>query len=64
MEALARERGHWQDLGDVQEMLRRELIDPARPVRFFDAIEPQLYRSPAVDARSFRRAVEDAFGAG
>jgi hypothetical protein len=27
----------------------------------FDAIEPELYRFPAIDPASFRKAVEDLF---
>lgn len=62
-QALAKvERGHVQDLEDVQEMIARELVEPARAWRDFEAIEPELYRYPAVDPRSFRRAVEEIFG--
>jgi hypothetical protein len=49
-QALAKiERGHAQDEADVQEMIRR---------RALDQIEPFLYRFPAIDPASFRRAVE------
>lgn len=51
------ERGHVQDVADVEEMLRRGLIDRRRLVEDFEAIEPKLYRYPAVDAASFRQAV-------
>ncbi len=62
-QALAKtERGHAQDVGDVREMLRRGLIEAEAAVRYFDAIEPSLYRYPAVDPPSFRRAVEEMFG--
>jgi hypothetical protein len=62
-QALAKlERRHTQDLADVREMLDRKLIDPARALELFAAIEPVLYRYPAVDPASFRRAVEQAFG--
>jgi hypothetical protein len=53
------ERGHAQDVGDVEEMLRRGLVERAGLLEYFEAIEPRLYRFPAIDARSFRRAVED-----
>lgn len=43
-------------------MVRRGLVQPARAWQYFQAIEPDLYRFPAVDARSFRRAVEEVFG--
>jgi hypothetical protein len=59
-QALAKlERGHAQDLGDVREMTRRGLVHPVRLLELLSAIEPDLYRFPAVDRRSFRRAVED-----
>jgi hypothetical protein len=63
-QALAKvERSHVQDLEDVREMVRRRLVDPARAVAYFDAIEPELYRYPALDAPSFRRAVLETFAA-
>jgi len=63
-QALAKvERGHAQDVADVREMLARGLVDAERARRYFDAIEPELYRYPAIDGRSFRRAVEQTFGA-
>lgn len=52
------ERGHVQDLGDVREMFDRGLVNTGRLQELFDAIEPQLYRYPAIDPRAFRRAVE------
>jgi len=54
------ERGHVQDLEDVRELLDRGLIDRARLVEYFEAIAPNLYRYPAVDPPSFRRALERA----
>ena len=58
-QALAKlERGHTQDLADVAEMARRELIDPADLALRFDEIAPDLPRYPAIDPASFRRAVE------
>lgn len=62
-QALAKvERGHAQDRADVTEMLGCGLINPARALAHFEAIEPELYRYPALDPPSFRRAVEEAFG--
>ncbi len=62
-QALAKiERGHQQDLADVREMLTRRMIEPADVWTYFDGIESQLYRYPAVDPASFRRAVGDMFG--
>lgn len=61
-QALAKlERSHTQDVADVREMVHRGLIDPARALELFDAVESELHRYPAVDPASFRAAVEDAF---
>jgi hypothetical protein len=58
-QALAKiERGHDQDVKDVEEMLSRALVDRTRLAEYFAAIEPRLYRYPAVDPPSFRRAVD------
>jgi hypothetical protein len=58
-QALAKiERGHSTDLRDVHEMIERGLIEPARLFELFSRIEDQLYKYPAIDAKSFRRAVE------
>jgi len=62
-QALAKlERGHAQDLTDVREMLARGLVDRGELRERFAQIEPQLYRYPAIDPGSFRRAVERAAG--
>ena len=52
------ERGHAQDVTDAREMLARGLVDGERLRDYFAMIEPRLYRFPAIDAASFRRAVE------
>lgn len=58
-QALAKiERGHRQDMADVEEMLARRLIEPGRALDYFARIEPELYRFPAIDAPAFRRNVE------
>ena len=58
-QALAKiERGHTQDQTDVEQMIARGLVELAALERRFDEIEPLLYRFPAIDAPSFRRAVE------
>ncbi len=60
-QALAKlERGHAQDREDVRSMLDRGLVEPERLRALFDEIEPALYRFPALDPPSFRRAVGDA----
>lgn len=62
-QALAKiERGHAQDLADVKQLLGRGLVEPQQLWALFEAIEPQLYRYPAVDPRSFRKRLEEALG--
>jgi len=53
------ERGHEQDLRDAREMVRRGLVEPEKLRRLFEEIEPRLYRYPAIDPKSFRRAVAE-----
>lgn len=53
------ERGHQQDIEDVNAMIRLRLVRPAEILRHFEAIEPELYRYPAIDMATFRRAVEE-----
>jgi hypothetical protein len=58
-QALAKiERGHETDRTDVAELIGRGLVDRERLLDYFDTIEPDLYRFPAIDPPSFRRAVE------
>jgi hypothetical protein len=49
------ERGFEQDLSDVREMLDRGLVEPERLRELYEAIEPELYRYPAIDPTAFRR---------
>jgi hypothetical protein len=59
-QALAKlERGHAQDSEDVRQMANRALIERPRLLELFRAIEPELYRFPAIDPPSFRGAVEE-----
>jgi hypothetical protein len=63
-QALAKiERSHARDLADVHEMFTRGLIDGKRLLTFFEKIEPELYRYPAIDPRRFRHAVEETVAA-
>lgn len=60
-QALAKiERGHAQDAADVREMFERGLIEAGKLLEYFSAIEPRLYRYPAIDAKSFRSALDQA----
>lgn len=56
------ERGHDRDQLDVLELVARGLVDPAQARALFLAIEPELYKRPALDPRAFRARVEAAFG--
>jgi hypothetical protein len=59
-QALAKiERGHARDVADVDALLAGGHIDRDQLLAFYEAIEPQLYRFPAVDPVTFRRAVEE-----
>jgi hypothetical protein len=61
-QALAKlERAHAFDLEDVASLLGAGLIDSKRALGYFEEIEPELFRYPAVDPRSFRRRVEETF---
>jgi len=53
------ERGHRKDFADVRMMLSQRLVEPDRLRVFFEQIEPELYRYPAIDPESFRKAVRD-----
>jgi hypothetical protein len=62
-QALAKlERGHRQDAADVRAMLERGLIEPTKMQQYFDEIEPELYRFPAIHPPAFRSAVAVMFG--
>jgi hypothetical protein len=54
------ERGHAQDVKDVETMFARRLIERDELLRLFALIEPELYRYPAIDPATFRRKVEAA----
>ncbi|MEO7189461.1 MAG: DUF6036 family nucleotidyltransferase [Vicinamibacterales bacterium] len=64
-QALAKiERSHETDRVDVAALMDRRLIDPDRLQDYFDAIADNIYRYPAIDASSFRRAVLEAVARG
>jgi hypothetical protein len=61
-QALAKlERGHAQDIVDVNALVAEGLVEPAQVLAYFDLVEPLLHRYPALDPRAFRRRVEEAF---
>ena len=55
------ERGHAKDLEDVRAMIERNLIAPKKVLELFEAIQPGLYRFPAIDSKRLRRQVESVF---
>lgn len=62
-QALAKlERAHAQDLDDVHAMLERGLIERSAGLEYFEEVEPELYRFPAIDPRALRRRVEETLG--
>jgi hypothetical protein len=52
------ERGFALDLEDVRNMVHSGQVDPGKLRDLFEAIEPELFRFPAVDPPSLRAAVE------
>ena len=61
-QALAKiERGHSRDLADVEAMLAHGLINASDVRAEFARMEPELFRFPAIDPPSFRRAVDAVF---
>jgi hypothetical protein len=52
------ERGHDQDVADVHSMMTSGLVIRERLIELFSAIEPELYRYPALNATHFRAAVD------
>ncbi|MCB9699348.1 MAG: hypothetical protein H6738_21380 [Alphaproteobacteria bacterium] len=56
------ERGHSQDLTDVQHMLDDGRVDPATALELFDRVEPELVRYPAIEPAAYRAKVEAILG--
>ncbi|MEO7117359.1 MAG: DUF6036 family nucleotidyltransferase [Candidatus Limnocylindrales bacterium] len=54
------ERDIAQDREDVASMLETGVVESGRLLGFYEAIEPLLFRYPAIDPPSFRRRVERA----
>ena len=60
-QALAKiERAHSQDTSDVLAMFAAGLVEPDRLRELFAQIEGEFFRYPALDPKSFRRAVDAA----
>lgn len=59
-QALAKiHRGHAKDSADARGLVGEGLVDPEKLIQLFERIEPELFRYPAIDPSSFRRAVEE-----
>lgn len=56
------QRGHAKDLLDIREMITRGLVEREELRSRFEQIEPELFRSPAIDPAAFRRALESVLG--
>lgn len=52
------ERAFDQDLADVDDLIRSGFVERDRLLELFDAIEPDLYRFPAIDPPAFRSRVQ------
>lgn len=52
------ERRHEKDMIDVNQMLKTNLIERTKLLELFDKIKPALYKYPAIDAKSFEKAVQ------
>jgi hypothetical protein len=62
-QALAKlERGFARDLGDVEAMVAGGHVRPRTLQKLFAAIQPQLYRFPAVEPAALTAAVEGLSG--
>jgi len=63
-QALAKiERGHERDRADIAALLGGGFVEPARLRELYAAIEPELYRFPAIDPEALREDLEQALAA-
>ena len=53
------ERSHEKDLLDVNAMFERGLVEAEKLLELFNAIEPQLYKYPSIDPKSFAASVRE-----
>ena len=52
------ERGHTQDLVDVQHMVDDNLVDPPHLLGYFKQVEHELGRYPAIDANTLKSTLQ------
>lgn len=48
----------------MRHMIEKGLVEPHRLLELFEEIEDELFRYPAIDPPTFRRAVEEVAGSG
>lgn len=58
------ERGHDRDHGDVKAVIAAGLVDPAKLRDLFLEVESELFKYPALDPASLRRAIDHLAGRG
>ncbi len=56
------ERGHVRDLQDIESLIGKGLVDPARLRALFAEVQSELFRYPAIDPRSLHQAVDRLTG--
>lgn len=56
------ERGHEQDIQDVETMLQKGFVERQKLLALFIEIEQNLYKYPAIDPLSFSKAVNRIVG--
>lgn len=54
------ERGFTSDMADVGAMIDGGLVEPDRLRGFYEQIEPELFRYPAIEPSAFRRKLDAA----
>jgi len=52
------ERGHAQDIKDVEMFILKGYVEPGQVIKYFKIIKKRLYRYPAIDPVSFEKSVE------
>lgn len=53
------ERSHKQDLEDIEAMFQRKLAKPEKVLEYYEQLEPEIYRFPALDRKSLRQKVQE-----
>jgi len=60
LRTLTRRLGELAPVPDVRNMIASQLVEPGKLRELYEAIEPQLYRYPALDSDAFHRKLNDA----